>query len=118
MADFPDYVDILFDGYSERFDPAVEIVEMERGPPKMSVLNSQVRKTISVSLLFRSKTDIASFESWYFNTIRRVGAFNMTHPRTGATITARFSNADIGELVPLTTGFRIAKRDCAIEYME
>lgn len=117
MADFPAYVTVLFDGYSEAFDPSIHRVEMERGGPKEAVINSQVLMKLNVSLLFRSKADVASFEDWYFNTIARVGAFNMTHPRTGATITAWFENASIGTLVPLTGAFRIAKRDCVIEYL-
>ena len=117
MASLPSYVRVVFDGYSESFDPAIERVEMERGVPKMSTRNSQVLMKLSVSLLFMSKADIASFETWYFDTIGRVGFFDMTHPRTGATISARFENASIGALVPLTTGFRLARRDVVIEYL-
>lgn len=117
MADFPDYVCILYDGYSESFDPAIERTEMERGPPKMATRNSQVLMKLKVSLRFYSAADVASFETWYFDTIKRVGSFNMVHPRTGATISAAFENASIGELYPLAAAFGLAQRDCVIEYL-
>lgn len=117
MASFPSYVEILFDGYSETFDPSVERTEMERGMPKQRRINSRVLMKLSCSLLFRSKADIALFETWYFGTIKRVGFFTMTHPRTGATINARFEGGDIGTMIPLLTQFRVARRDVVIEYL-
>lgn len=117
MASLPNYVRVTFGGYSESFDPAIERVEMERGVPKMSARNSQVLMKLGISLLFMSKADIASFETWYFDTIGRVGFFDMAHPRTGATISARFENADIGQLVPLAPRFGLARRDVVIEYL-
>jgi hypothetical protein len=117
MADFPSYAKIQFDGYSESFDPSVERTEMERGGPKESVLNSQVLMKLKVSIRFYSKADADSFETWYFDTIKRVGTFNLTHPRTGATVVANFEGGNIGELYPLAEGFRISQRDCVIEYL-
>jgi hypothetical protein len=117
MAALPSYVGVLFDGYSESFDPAIERTEMERGEPKQAVINSQVLMKLGVSLRFNSKADVASFETWYFDTIGRIGTFTMTHPRTGATITARFENGSIGTLVPLDLDFAIAQRDVVIEYL-
>ena len=117
MADFPSYVDILFDGYSESFDPAIERTEMERGAPKMATRNSQVLMKLKVSLRFYSAADVASFETWYFDTIGRSGTFNMTHPRTGATITAWFQGGSIGKLVPLVPDWSQAQRDVVIQYL-
>lgn len=117
MASLPNYVTVTLDNYSESFDPAIERVEMERGIPKQATRNSQVLMKLGLTLVFRSKADIASFETWYFDTIGRVGFFDMTHPRTGATISARFENADIGTLVPLDPHFRVAKRDVVVEYL-
>lgn len=117
MATFPAYVEILFAGYSERFDPAVERSEMERGPPKERVINTKVLQRINASLLFRSAADVQAFETWYFTTINRIGYFDLEHPRLGTTVQAKFPGGDIGELVPLNTLFRVARRDVVFEYL-
>lgn len=117
MAEFPAYAKVRFHDYSETFDPSIERTEMERGVPKQRVINSQVLAKISASILFRSAADVASFESWYFDVIKRIGWFTMTHPRTGQVINARFENADIGVVSPLSGAFRVAKRDVVIEYL-
>lgn len=117
MAVLPAYAEVLFEGYSETFDPSVQRTEMERGPAKQSILNTHVEQKLNVSLLFRSADDVAAFEAWYFDTIKRIGWFTMTHPRTKQAITARFEGGSIGPLVPLTTQARIAKRDVVIEYL-
>lgn len=117
MATFPSYVEILFAGYSERFDPSVERVEMERGSPKESIINSRVMQQIKASLLFRSAADVQAFEDWYFTDIKRIGYFDLEHPRLGGIVQAKFPGGDIGELVPLNTLFRVARRDVVLEYM-
>ena len=118
MATFPDYVCVLFDGYSESFDPSVLRTEMERGPPKQRVENSQVLMKVSATLAFQSDADVESFYLWYKNDIKRILPFEMTHPRTGETITARFEGGNIGTLVPLATQFRVATRNVVIEYLD
>ena len=117
MAALPSYVKVSFSGYGEAFDPAIERTEMERGMPKEATRNSQVLMKVSATLMFMSAADAASFEDWYFDTLGRVGFFTMAHPRTGATITARFENADIGQLVPLTPRFAMSQRNVVIEYL-
>lgn len=117
MAALPSYVTVLFPGYGEEFDPSVHTVEMERGAPKSAVINSQVLMKVSATLYFRAAADVASFETWYFDTIGRVGTFTMTHPRTGATITAWFEGGRIGRLVPLVPDFSQCQRECVIEYL-
>ena len=117
MANFPNYAHILADGFSESFDPAVERTEMERGVPKQRVINSQVLVKLNATLFFRSSDDVASFESWYFDTLKRIGWFQMKHPRTGAVITARFEGGSIGSLSPLGPKFYIASRSVVIEYL-
>jgi len=116
LADFPSYAHILADGFTESFDPAVERTDMERGVPKQRLVNTQVMAKVSATILFRKKADIASFESWYFDTIKRIGWFQIKHPRTGATITARFEGGSIGTLVPLGPAFYIASRTVILEY--
>lgn len=117
MATLPTYLCVEFDGYNESFDPSVERTEMERGMPKQRVGNSQVLMKLGCSLIFRTKADVASFEDWYFDDIKRVGFFTMPHPRTGGLISARFEGGDIGALVPIATQFRAARRDVVIEYL-
>lgn len=117
MAAFPAYVKILESGYGEDFDPAIERTEMERGVPKERVLNSQVLMKLSATLLFMSKADMASFEAWYFTEIQRVGWFDLVHPRTGATVTARFEEAKIGKLTPRNPMLTSATRPVVFEYL-
>ena len=117
MAEFPDYVCVSFDNYSESFDPSVERTEMERGPAKQRRINSRVEASINATLTFMSKADAASFESWYFDTIQRIGYFDIEHPRTGQTISARFRGGDIGELTTLTPDFEVTQRQVVLEYM-
>ncbi|MCG8275410.1 hypothetical protein [Stenotrophomonas sp. NLF4-10] len=117
MADFPRYVHILTDGFSDSFDPSVERTEMERGVPKQRLANSQVLVKLGATLFFRSAADVAAFETWYFDTIKRIGWFQIKHPRTGATIAARFENGSIGTLVPLGPAFFIASRNVVMEYL-
>lgn len=100
MTVLPSYVQILFDGFGEEFDPSVERTEMERGVPKQRLLNTHVMAEIPVSLLFATQAATAAFEDWYFDVLRRIGWFQMPHPRTGATITARFKDGKIGRLAP------------------
>ncbi|MCM2557910.1 hypothetical protein NDQ41_04265 [Alcaligenes faecalis] len=52
MNKLPDYVSILIDGFGERFDPAVKRTEMDRGPVKQEILNSQVLVETEATLFF------------------------------------------------------------------
>ena len=117
MATLPSYVQILFAGYGEDFVPSVERTEMERGVPKQRLLNSGVLMQVHATLLFSSPADMAAFETWYFDTIERIGWFDMPHPRTGATISARFQGGKIGRLVPRNPQFNRATRDLVLEYL-
>lgn len=83
MEAFPSYARILFDGFSESFDPSIERTEMERGVPKQRVMNSQVLCKVNASILFSSPNDVAAFDTWYFGPLGRIGWFTMRHPRTG-----------------------------------
>ena len=116
MAAFPSDICVLTGGYGESFDPSVERTEMERGVPKQRLVNTQVLAKIKCALLFNSSADADTFEAWYFDTIKRIGWFQIKHPRTGATITARFEGGSIGTLVPLGPAFYIASRMVIMEY--
>jgi hypothetical protein len=114
---WPTYAKFVVDGSSEGFDPSVARSEMERGIAKQRVINSDVMVEVSGSVLFQSTADIVSFDTWYFDTIGRIGWFDFTHPRTGAVVTARLVGGRIGDLVPQAGGFAIASRDVKVEYL-
>lgn len=117
MAQLPEYVEIRFAGYGETFDPSVERTEMERGVPKERLSNSQVMQELAMTLQFKGAANLQNFEDWYFGEIKRIGWFQMLHPRTGQTITARFKGGSIGSLVPLIPGFKLSTRDVVVEYL-
>lgn len=117
MATLPSYVTILFDGFGEEFDPSVLRIEMERGVPKQRVINTHVMQEVAARLLFKSKADAASFEAWYFDTIERIGWFDFVHPRTGVTVSGRFKEGRIGQLIPLVPDFSWSARDVVLEYL-
>ena len=117
MATLPSYVVMVVDGYSEEIDPQVDSVKMERGPVKYRVRNSMARASITATLFFRNQSDEASFRTWYFQTIKRIGTFSFVHPGTGQTITANFKDGTIGKLVPLSSTFGEFHRQVTLEYL-
>ncbi|WP_312593996.1 hypothetical protein [Comamonas terrigena] len=117
MAQLPDYVTMLLDEAGEEFDPGVVKSEMERGLPKMRIGTSRVVVSVSAALLFDSAADAASFETWYFNDIRRIGFFDWVDPRTGTVRTGRFKDGAIGKLVPTIAGYAQSKRSVTLEYL-
>lgn len=114
---WPAYARFVTSGMREGFDPSVERTDMERGLPKQRIINSDVTATIRGSVVFRRQADIASFDTWYFETINRIGFFDFTHPRTGVTVQARFVGGQIGELVAHSSGFGVASREVVVEYL-
>ncbi len=117
MAAFPSYARLILASGTESIDPSVERTQMERSIAKQRVINSSPMAQFSATVLFQSKADIASFETWWKTTISRVGWFDLTHPRTGSLIQARFVGGDIGTLQPATAGFTVATRDVVMEYL-
>jgi len=116
MAAFPSYAKLLLQNYSETFDPSVEKTEMERGPTKERLINTQVTMNVNAVILFEREEDIASFDTWYFDTIKRIGEFDVVHPRTRQTVTMRFKDGYYGDLSPIVGGFALAQRQCTLEY--
>ena len=117
MHALPDYVAIRFPDYGETPDPSVERTEMERGVPKQRILNTHVLVGIQAAFLFRSAADAESFEAWYYDTLKRIDWFTMTHPRTRQPVTARFVGGDIGTLTPLSPEFAKSFRVVSLEYL-
>ncbi|WP_115513043.1 MULTISPECIES: hypothetical protein [Xanthomonas] len=117
MAEFPAYVGIMANDFGEEPQASVSRTEMERGLPKQRLLNTRDMVELSCTLLFRSKADMAAFDAWYFDEIKKIGEFAMQHPRTGAQITARIKGGAIGRLQPRNPMFTSATRQTVIEYL-
>lgn len=117
MSAFPAYVKILVADVGEEFDPSVLRSDMDRGPPKQRIENSRVSQELAATLLFSSKTEMADFETWYITDIKRIGYFDLVHPRTGATVSARFKGGSIGRLSPRNPQYTSASRQVTFEYM-
>lgn len=117
MAVLPSYVTVRMANYGEQLEPSVERTEMERGPAKERVLNSRVMVTLTVSFLFVTSQQAEDFLDWYHDVIKRIGYFDMAHPRTGATISAKFPGGDIGSLKSLAGTDHLWQRDLTVEYL-
>ena len=117
MSALPSYVIVRPTGYSESHDPAVQRTEMERGMPKQRLLNTQVLMKLHLSLLVRTALEAESFLDWYLLDIKRIGFFTMKHPRTGATVSVRFENGDIGTLRSLSGTDDLWQREVVVEYL-
>lgn len=118
MSALPNYVTVLLANRSSSFDPSVQRTDMERGPAKQSIKNSQVLRTINASLLFRSRADALAFEAWYFDVIKRIGWFNFTDSQTQESLTVRFRGGSIGSLVPANPSWALAQRDVVMEHYQ
>lgn len=118
MATFPTYPIMLLDGASEEFDPGIIEGEMERGLPKTRIGNTKVLRKMKVTLEFRTAADATAFETWYFTTIKRIGFFDVVHPRTGAPTPMRFEGGRLGPLVPKRGLFESSTRDVVMEYLQ
>lgn len=90
MATFPAYALPLFEGFTERPDPAVLRTEMEAGPPKQALLVSRVMVARPMRFLITSKSNYQAFKTWFADTIHR-GAdwFDWVDPLDGQTKSAR-----------------------------
>ena len=117
MAAFPNYVKFELAGFSESEDPSVLRTEMERGVPKERLVNSQVMAQMKGIITFFREEDVEAFDTWYFDTIKRIGWFTIRHPRRRITISARFIAGKRGDLVPVKGGFGIATRNIELEYL-
>lgn len=117
MAALPDYVSLLLAGQGDDLNPAVVRTEVERGFAKHRVSNSRVVRKLNATLQFETNADANAFEAWYFDTIRRIGFFDVRHPRTGTLTPMRFEGGNIGELVPAVNGYHIASRAVVLEYL-
>lgn len=117
MAALPSYVRMLRDNAGEEFDPGVVVSEVEKGLAKMRVSQSRVVVQVAATLFFRKRQDSINFESWYFDTIKRIGWFDWRDPRTGQVRSVRFKSGAIGRLEPQSAGYGHSKRAVTLEYL-
>lgn len=93
MAAFPNYAQILFNGYSKKRESALLRSEMDSGPPKQARVKYNVMETHNVSIYLSTKSDFQSFETWYSDTIGEGSAwFDFVDPVSGSTVQARFKD--------------------------
>jgi len=112
----PTYARAIMASASDTPKPLVDRVEMDRGPAQQRLNGPRVLFNSAIELLFESQNDVNSFIDWYVTTLGVVGWFTMKHPRTGATITARFPMGTLGDIVPIIGGYGMSSVTTAIEY--
>ena len=117
MAALPSYVRLLLNGATEQFDPSVVRTEMDRGLPKQRLKNTQVLMKVAGKLFFRTQADTIAFDTWYFDTIGRIGWFDIRDARYGVTRTVRFEGGNIGTLTPITASYAMATHAVTLEYL-
>lgn len=119
MATWPLYAKFITDGFTEDdSDPSVLRTEMDRGVPKQRIVNSDVMQKIVGVILFTNREDIDLFDTWYFETIKRIDWFDIPHPRTGKITRMRIVGGKRGPLTPTASFFHVAQRGpIELEYM-
>ena len=117
MPAFPTWVRYGWRDLTEEPDDVVEVAAMERGIPKQRRTNSDVRVQLNLTLHFDSKTEAANFETWFFTDIRAgQDFFDLVHPRTGATVQARFVGGKLGTLKYFNGTLQKSSRAVQLEY--
>lgn len=117
MAAIPSYVTVRMSSWSEQVQPNVEVTEMERGPAKYRRINSRQTVRMNCSFLLRDTDDDVDFMTWHRDVLGEIGYFDMTHPRTGQTISVRFVEGDIGQVQSIAGTDHLWQRDVVLEYM-
>lgn len=96
MPTLPSYVEIAFDGFTEKYASNLLRTEMEDGPPKQAKIRYRPLVTRSVNLYLSSKADYISFLSWFSSELED-GAlwFDFTDPVTNTIKQARFVGGEL-----------------------
>lgn len=115
MAALPAYALLLFDGYTERPDPAVKVTEMEDGMKKQLRTKSRAMVSRPAKLLLRSNADYLSFKTW-FDTDAEGGAawWDFADPADSVTKLAHFAGGKV-EYTPTRKGMSRWIVGCEIE---
>lgn len=117
MAALPSYVKYGWRDMAEQPESVVEAAPMERGIPKHRRTNSDARVDLPLTLHLDTHADIESFLTWFYTTIN-AGAdfFDLVHPRTGATVQARFKSGQLGAWNYLNRTLGRASMQVQLEY--
>lgn len=89
MANWPTNLILKRSGYSEEPSENVIRSEMQYGPDKVRRVSTNDVYNIS-GVLFLSDDDLSIFDTFYLENQGKV--FNMPHPRTEVTVSARFTD--------------------------
>jgi hypothetical protein len=118
VAAFPTTIRYDWRDLSETVASVVTRTEMERGVPKQRRTNSDALVRLGLTLNFRGKADYAAFETWFYTQIN-AGAdfFDFVHPRTGATIAARFVGGNMGQVRHATQDLQYVLVQTELEYL-
>ena len=118
MATLPTGTVISAEGYVESIpDPSVETTDMERGLAKYRIKNQKVVRTINATLEFHSLAALNAFDNWYFDTIKRIGWFDIVDPRTKVTRAVRLREGKIGDYVSISQDYEYASCAVVFEYL-
>lgn len=118
MSQWPTFAKVVTEGFGEKPNPSVKRTEMERGVPKQAVINKKVMVELNITVQFESGADVAMFENWYYNDIKRVSFFSFRHPRTKQVLQCRIKSGDIGEIKPVISGFEVCRTNMTLEYLK
>lgn len=100
MASFPSTGKLLFIGFAEKREKAVQRTDMESGPSKQIKVRSRRMITRPVTYLF-AKTDYLAFMAWVAADINMgVDWFDWTDPVDGVTKDARIVDGDVSDAKP------------------
>lgn len=116
MNELPKGVQILLGGFSESPHPDIQRDDMERGPVNQELLNTRIRWSMPVQFLIQGKDTLAALLSWYTDTIKVVGFFDMPHPRTGEIIRARLVEGRLDQATMIAPKWRASTINCEVEY--
>lgn len=95
MQEFPQYVYLLADGYSEKTDGAVNRTEMESGPAKQASRSSRMMVPRQVIGQIRSRADKISWEEWFKSIGLGADWFAWVDPIDGVRKAARIRGGEV-----------------------
>ena len=99
MAAFPTSIQFEWRDFAEQNASVVARTEMERGLPKQRRISSDTMSTLTLTANFKTKAAFAAFETWFFgDALAGAAWFDFIHPRTGATVQARFVGGAMGNV--------------------
>jgi hypothetical protein len=115
MATLPNYVKVLFDGYTQTRESGILRTEFENGPPRQARFKSRVMITRQAKLYIDTNARFQSFETWFANDIKGGSLFfTMTDPATEVSIEARFVGGTYSAR-PLSSSMNKWEISCQIE---